>query len=99
MRQSPRSVQCDRTIAAYATSDTDLVLDVNGYFIDPVVEPEALAFYPLPPCRISDTRNPIGSLGGPVIAAATSRSIPVLSSNCGVPANAQAYSLNATVVP
>ena len=87
------------TIAAFATSDTDLVLDINGYFIDPELKPNALAFYPLSPCRISDTRNPTGSLGGPVIGGGTSRSIPVLSSNCGVPANAQAYSLNATVVP
>ena len=87
-------------VDVFATNDTDLVIDTNGYFIEPTQNPQvpALSFYPLPPCRILDTRNPNGSLGGPVIPGG-SRDIPVLSSNCGVPANAQAYSLNATVVP
>lgn len=34
-----------------------------------------------------------------MIAGGASRAIPVLSSNCGVPASAQAFSVNATVVP
>ena len=86
-------------INVFATNPTELVLDINGYFIDPAVNAQALAFYPLTPCRIADTRNANGALGGPVIAAGAGRDFPVLASNCGVPANAQAYSLNATVVP
>ena len=81
-------------VSVYATNDTDLVIDINGYFAT-----SGLSFYPLPPCRIADTRNPNGVLGGPVLGGGTSREIPVQSSNCGVPANAEAYSLNATVVP
>ena len=82
-------------VNAFATNDTDLIVDVNGYF----TRDAGLSFYPLPPCRVADTRNPNGPLGGPVINGGQSREFPVLSSNCGVPASAQAYSLNATVVP
>ncbi len=51
-------------ISVYATDTTDLVLDINGYFV-PATSTSALAFYPLTPCRVADTRNATGSLGGP----------------------------------
>jgi hypothetical protein len=86
-------------VSFFATDATHLVLDVNGYFIDPAANAQALAFYPLPPCRIVDTRNPNGPVGGPAIAGGAARDFSVIGANCGVPANAQAYSLNATVVP
>ena len=87
-------------VSVRASNPTDLVLDINGYFIDPGLSPQSLAFYPLPPCRVYDSRNANGLLGGPVLVPTdASRTIPVLSSNCGVPANAGAYSLNATAVP
>ena len=86
-------------INVFATNATQLVIDINGYFIEPGTTAEALAFYPVTPCRVLDTRNPNGSLGGPILAAGTARSFPVLSSNCGIPSNARAYSTNATVVP
>ncbi len=86
-------------ISVYATNPTELIVDINGYFIDPSLNAQSLAFYPVTPCRVADTRNPNGSLGGPIINAGASRDFPILSSNCGIPANAQAFSLNATVVP
>ena len=43
--------------------------------------------------------EPAGTFGGPAIAGGTSRSFPIPSSACGVPATAAAYSFNATVVP
>ena len=61
--------------------------------------PSGLVFYPLPPCRIMDTRLVNGPLGGPILTGAASRTVPVLSSSCGLPAAAVAYSLNVTVVP
>lgn len=85
----------DGAISAIASNTTHLVIDINGYFI----ESAGLAFYPLPPCRVLDTRNPNGALGGPILAGGTARSFPVQSSTCGVPPTAAAYSLNATVVP
>jgi len=84
------------TISIYATDATDIVLDVNGYFAAP--NPGGLYFYPLPPCRVLDTRNATGPLGGPALVPQQARTLPVLS-GCGVPSTAQAYSLNATVVP
>jgi hypothetical protein len=83
---------------AFASNDTDLVLDISGYFVA-ATNPNALAFYPLTPCRVADTRNATGPFGGPFITGNTSRNFPVLSSSCNVPAAAQAYSLNFTAVP
>jgi trimeric autotransporter adhesin len=60
--------------------------------------PAPLQFVPITPCRMVDTRNPNGPVGGPAIQALTSRNFPVRSV-CGVPANSTAYSLNVTVVP
>jgi len=60
-----------------------------------------LQFYPLTPCRVADTRTGAGfsgTQGPPYLAGGTSRSFAV-AGNCGVPANATAYSINVTVVP
>jgi hypothetical protein len=85
-------------ISVFATDTTDVVLDINGYFIPPG-NSAALAFYPLTPCRIADTRNANGPLGGPSLPAGSTRAFPILASSCGLPANAQAYSLNFAAVP
>lgn len=85
-------------VSVFATDATDVVLDINGYFV-PGSNPSALAFYPLTPCRIADTRNSAGPLGGPGLAAQSTRSFPILASSCGLPATAQAYSLNFAAVP
>src|SRR5438552_4395273 len=85
-------------LCAFATNDTDLVLDINGYFVSSGT-PSSLAFFPLTPCRLVDTRGAVGPLGGPSLTAGTARSLPLLSSSCNVPNTAQAYSLNYTSVP
>jgi len=85
-------------VDVYVTDPTQVILDIDGYFA-PAGTPSALAFYPLTPCRVADTRQAIGPLGGPSLAAATTRVFPVQSSSCGLPANASAYSLNVTAVP
>jgi hypothetical protein len=85
-------------VSVFATDTTDVILDINGYFVAGG-SPSALAFYPLTPCRIADTRNPTGPLGGPSLAAQSVRSFPILASSCGLPASAQAYSLNFAAVP
>ena len=53
-------------------------------------------FFPLTPCRLVDTRNPSGALGGPALNAGTSRSFP-LAGTCGVPSGARALSVNVTI--
>jgi hypothetical protein len=64
-----------------------------------VIGASSLQFVPLTPCRVADTRNADGPLGGPGLASASVRNFPVLESNCGVPATAVMYSLNITAVP
>jgi hypothetical protein len=82
----------------FSTNDTDLVLDINGYFV-PNSSPTALAFFPVTPCRVVDTRLAAGPLGGPSIPASGSRTFPILSGPCNLPATAKAYSMNFTAVP
>jgi sugar lactone lactonase YvrE len=59
----------------------------------------ALQFVPVTPCRVADTRNANGPFGGPTMGGNTSRSFAIPQSACNIPATAQAYSLNVTVVP
>jgi hypothetical protein len=84
-------------VSVYVTNASDVVLDINGYFVAPG-DPQGLAFYPVAPCRVVDTRLSAGGLGGPLLAAGTGRAFPVTSA-CGIPVTAKAYSFNATVVP
>jgi len=84
-------------VSVYVTDSTNVVLDINGYFQPP--DGNTLQFYPLKPCRVVDTRGARGALGGPSLQGGQERDFPVLSSNCQIPASAQAYSMNFTVVP
>jgi hypothetical protein len=85
-------------INVYSTDGTELLIDINGYFA-PSGGLNALNFHTLTPCRIADTRNANGPLGGPAHAAVTTRDYPVQLSNCTVPSTARAYSMNSTVLP
>jgi hypothetical protein len=85
-------------VSVFVTDATHLILDIDGYFV-PAGTSGGLQFYPVTPCRIADTRNATGSLGGPFLAAGRTRNFPVQSSSCGLPSTAQAYALNVTAVP
>jgi len=85
-------------ISVYVSNTTDAIIDINGYFA-PASTSGSLSFYSATPCRVVDTRNPNGPFGGPFLAANSTRSFTIPSSSCGIPATAQAYSLNVTVVP
>ena len=94
------SAGANGAISVYASNTTNVVLDINGYFAPPSAS--TLAFYPLTPCRVADTRKdsfPAG-LGSPHLAGTVERDFPVLSSSC-IPSgiNAQAYSFNFAAVP
>jgi uncharacterized repeat protein (TIGR01451 family) len=54
------------------------------------------ALYSVTPCRVLDTRNPNGPLGGPALSAGGARSIPV-AGTCGIPASATAIAVNVAV--
>jgi len=88
-------------ITLYVSNDTDVVMDINGYFTS-AEDLAGLAFYPVAPCRIADTRQGSisgGPYGAPSIGGGTSRTIPIAGAVCNIPANARAFSLNATAVP
>ena len=87
----------NEAISVYATQTTDVVLDIDGYFVP--ATSATLAFFPLTPCRVADTRWPTGPLGGPYLPGATERAFPILSSSCNIPDTAQAYSLNFAAIP
>src|SRR6266511_4866026 len=53
--------------------------------------------FTLAPCRVVDTRNPTGPLGGPSLAAATTRAFPV-TGTCGIPSTAKAVVFNVAIV-
>ncbi len=63
----------------------------------------ALVFVAMTPCRVVDTRvgqGFTGAFGPPSLTGGVSRTFPIRSSTtCSVPAIAQAYSFNVTVVP
>jgi hypothetical protein len=81
-------------VSVYPTSDTDVVIDINGYFAE--ASPSGLSLYSVQPCRVIDTRK-IGS--GLPFSGTLSPPVDVVDSPCGPPATAQAYVFNASVVP
>jgi hypothetical protein len=56
------------------------------------------SFFTLTPCRLIDTRNPVGPLGGPALAASQARVFALAgAAGCGVPSTARALAVNVTV--
>jgi hypothetical protein len=93
-------------VSVYVTNATDVILDIDGYFTTP--SQQTLQFYPLPPCRVADTRDSTTDyapgLGAPYLMGNMERKFPVLNAAmnkvpCVIPNSAQAYSLNFTAVP
>ena len=54
-------------------------------------------FYSVTPCRIADTRNTAGPLGGPALSGGGAQRTFTVASTCGLPASAKAISVNLTV--
>lgn len=55
--------------------------------------PVATQFYSVTPCRVVDTRGPVGTYGGPSLSAGADRTF-VFGGQCGVPTTAAAVALN-----
>ncbi|HXO50823.1 MAG TPA: hypothetical protein VN888_07295, partial [Mycobacterium sp.] len=72
--------------------------NIDPFFYKVTAPPVPLSFFTLPPCRIADTRNASGPLGGPALSGSGARVFPTFSSSCGIPATARALSVNVTVV-
>jgi hypothetical protein len=77
-------------VSIYVSDASDVILDINGYFAPPATG--GLSLYTVAPCRALDTRAGAGAFEGTL-------TVPIHASTCAPPATAQAYVLNATVVP
>lgn len=53
-------------------------------------------FHSVAPCRIVDTRNAVGTTGGPALSFGVERDFPI-QGQCGVPSGAKAAVLNLTI--
>jgi uncharacterized repeat protein (TIGR03803 family) len=81
--------------AFYANNNnTDLLVDVNGYFA--TAGSGGLSLYPVTPCRAFDSRT---IPPGQPFQGQWPGGIDMTASSCAPPASAQAFVLNATVVP
>jgi hypothetical protein len=79
------------------TTGTPITVSGSGTVagVDFSLVSESLDFYTLAPCRLLDTRNAVGLLGGPALSFRTDRNFPV-AGVCGVPSDAKSLSVNLT---
>jgi uncharacterized repeat protein (TIGR01451 family) len=56
----------------------------------------AMSYYTVTPCRLLDTRGPIGPFGGLALGASTDRILP-MAGRCNIPSTARALSVNIAV--
>lgn len=85
----------EQQTSVFTTDQTNLLIDINGYFAPVGSGQGPQSLYVFAPCRVLDTRNVgngQGFSGGPYV-------VNVVNSPCEVPSTAQGYVFNATVVP
>jgi len=75
------------SINIYASDETDVIIDIDGYFAPPV--PGGLAFFPVAPCRVVSTQFSGASQPFGISGVSPCPSMP----------SAAAYSLNVTAIP
>jgi len=89
-------------VSGWSGTSSDLSPSTGNYLWMPAanhavsVAYQQEGFYTVPPCRLVDTRGTAGPLGAPALQPSTTRSFQ-LAGVCGVPASAQALSVNVTV--
>jgi hypothetical protein len=88
----------------------DVSLAATGWFVDsvtianagtagtctPTGAPTGLNYFTVTPCRVLDTRDPNGPLGGPALQPSAQRTFTV-GGTCGIPVGAKAISINLAV--
>ncbi len=67
-------------VSFYPSDNTNLIVDIDGYFIP--VNGGGDDLFSLTPCRVIDTRNPNGHLGGPFLSGGQQRDFPIDESTC-----------------
>ena len=92
----------NEAVSVYVTNTSDVILDIDGYFIP--TASSTLAFFPLTPCRLVDTRQQNNGQG---FNNTETFNLPQSASSGGAYGTctpfslsaAQAYSLNVTALP
>jgi hypothetical protein len=74
----------DGSINALAPIGTYLTIDINGYFVPPSQTASGLLFFAITPCRV---------VSYAALTANVSSNFTIINA-CGIPANAQAFSLS-----
>lgn len=90
------------SIDLFAFDATNVIMDVNGYFAPDDGTGRGLRYYPIRPCRVMDTQDPMfpGGFRGPAMTSSYYRTITIPDAHCyGLPANARAWAINASVAP
>lgn len=90
-------------ISVFASDNTDLLIDITGYFAANAAVSN-LAYYPLTPCRVIETRSAYrasgGAFGPPTLNPNETRRYRFPSSpDCPIPVGASAYAVTITAVP
>ncbi|MBL8228353.1 MAG: BACON domain-containing protein [Bryobacterales bacterium] len=91
------------SIQVYASNETDIIVDISGYMTDDR-QVSNLAFFPMTPCRVLDSRAEYrptpGPFGPPSLVGRAGRTFQFPATPyCQVPSGASAYSVTLTVVP
>jgi hypothetical protein len=79
---------------AVAAQDANGCFGRRSYGFD-VIPTGASSFFTVTPCRVFDTRNPNGPLGGPALTAGVDRTFTI-AGTCNIPLAAKAVSVNVT---
>ncbi len=84
------------TVAVAVNNPDDQDATLNpGYFYAPA--PSVTDFHTVSPCRVVDTTDPAGPLGGPALSVGQTRTFD-LTGFCGIPSGAKSVALNITVL-
>jgi hypothetical protein len=92
------------TTGAHATGGVNVVVQnpdaqtgtlTNGYFY--TTPPSSTGYFTLTPCRVIDTRNANGPLGGPALNGSGARRVFTVTGTCGIPASVKSVSVSLTV--
>jgi hypothetical protein len=75
------------SIDVFASDDTDVILDINGYFAAPSASGKS--FYPINPCRVYQEYSYMSG----------ARTYPMTSGSCGMPSSAEAFAISVTATP
>ncbi|MCM3877861.1 MAG: hypothetical protein NEA02_15750 [Thermoanaerobaculia bacterium] len=98
----PGDLQADGTHPSQAGQTKAGGLLLSFFKAEPTARPwflaasPALSFHAASPCRVADTRNSAGPLGGPALSANGGRSFQI-AGQCGVSPTAKAAAMNVTV--